>query len=115
MLRAISEARKPADRRLLPGIGLWYPTPSEYHALAFLATLSDSLVSEIERRFRPDALARVVWSRWTAAFVAVGAVAVSMTIDSHGLTPGAWRYRLLHAEHFSRTTSGQLKVTQGTD
>ena len=33
------------------GLGLWFPCPSEYDASAFLATLSDNLANEIERRF----------------------------------------------------------------
>lgn len=33
------------------GIGLWFPCPSEYDASAFLATLSDNLANEVERRF----------------------------------------------------------------
>ena len=32
------------------GIGLWYPTPSEYNPFAFLASLTDGLADEIERR-----------------------------------------------------------------
>lgn len=33
------------------GLGLWFPCPSEYDASAFLATLSDNLANEVERRF----------------------------------------------------------------
>jgi hypothetical protein len=34
------------------GLGLWYPSPSEYDPLAFLASLTDSLSAEIKRRYR---------------------------------------------------------------
>ena len=33
------------------GMGLWYPSPSEYDANAFLSTLSDNLANAVERRF----------------------------------------------------------------
>jgi hypothetical protein len=51
MLRAIEDVREPDDGTL-PGLGLWYPSPSEYDPLAFLASLSDSLANEIDRRYR---------------------------------------------------------------
>src|SRR2546426_1004115 len=49
MLRAIDDVRADAG-----GIGLWYPSPSEYDPLAFLASLSDGLANEIERRYRRE-------------------------------------------------------------
>jgi KAP family P-loop domain len=50
MLRAIEEVRgRDVDGRF--GLGLWYPSPSEYSPTAFLASLSDSLATEIERRY----------------------------------------------------------------
>lgn len=52
MLRAIEWARTARDAGPLGGIGLWYPSPSEYNALAFLASLSDSFATEIDRWFR---------------------------------------------------------------
>jgi hypothetical protein len=65
MLRAIDDVRgkqgssgdrvavdRMATSTHLVGIGLWYPSPSEYDPLAFLASLSYSLANEIERRFR---------------------------------------------------------------
>lgn len=56
MLRAIDDARGGNETTPngggRPGVGLWYPSPSEYDPLAFLASLSDSLANEIERRFR---------------------------------------------------------------
>lgn len=51
MLRAIDEARAPEYPEGRRGIGLWYPSPSEYNALSFLASLSDALANEIERTF----------------------------------------------------------------
>jgi hypothetical protein len=53
MLRAIDDARASREVRG-GGIGLWYPSPSEYDPLAFLASLSDGLANEIERRFRRE-------------------------------------------------------------
>jgi hypothetical protein len=50
MLRAIEWIQEGEHR--LPGIGLWYPSPSEYDSLAFLASLSDSLATTIERWYR---------------------------------------------------------------
>ncbi|MGZ4357925.1 MAG: hypothetical protein ACXVRU_14065 [Gaiellaceae bacterium] len=90
MLRAIDEVRAPAGRRGR-GIGLWYPTPSEYNPLSFLATLSDALVNEIERRFRPrSAVTRAVWSGWTSVVIAILVAILVLRNDSGGLTPGAW-------------------------
>lgn len=69
MLRAIDDARASGDVRG-GGIGLWYPSPSEYDPLAFLASLSDGLANEIERRFRREHPLRdaVPW-RWIWALV----------------------------------------------
>src|SRR4051794_25393952 len=53
MLRAIEWTENPtADEPREPGLGLWYPSPSEYDPLAFLASLSDSLATKIERWYR---------------------------------------------------------------
>jgi hypothetical protein len=54
MLCAIDEVRAARGDRPERGIGLWYPSPSEYDPLAFLASLSDGLANEIERRFRRE-------------------------------------------------------------
>ena len=53
MLRAIDDVRHPDDGTRA-GIGLWYPSPSEYDPIAFLAGLSEGLANEIERRFRRE-------------------------------------------------------------
>lgn len=45
MLKAIDYAYKE------DGMGLWFPSPSEYDANAFLSSLSDNLASSIERLF----------------------------------------------------------------
>ena len=45
MLKAIYEANINA------GLGLWFPSPSEYDANAFLSSLSDNLANVIERKF----------------------------------------------------------------
>jgi hypothetical protein len=56
MLRAVVWARGEKEDEEGPGgtggLGLWYPSPSEYDALAFLASLTDSLAAEIKRRYR---------------------------------------------------------------
>jgi hypothetical protein len=52
MLRAIEDVRDPVRHYSRSGLGLWYPSPSEYDPLAFLASLSDSLATEIDRRYR---------------------------------------------------------------
>jgi hypothetical protein len=69
MLRAICWAKEGAR----PGIGLWYPSPSEYRPLDFLASLSDSLANEIRRWFgeHPDAQRRLRRARWTTRVCAV--------------------------------------------
>jgi hypothetical protein len=55
MMRAIEWVRDADDTGPLGGIGLWYPSPSEYDPMAFLASLSDSFATEIDRRFRRSA------------------------------------------------------------
>lgn len=52
MLRAIEWIEAAEDEGRPSGIGLWYPSPSEYDSLAFLASLSDSLATRIERWYR---------------------------------------------------------------
>ena len=60
MLRAIQWAQTPRRRGGRAGLGLWYPSPSEYDPLAFLASLSDSLAIEVERWYRRDPLIRAL-------------------------------------------------------
>jgi hypothetical protein len=58
MLRAIEWVRDAEDAGRLGGIALWYPSPSEYDPLAFLASLSDSFGTEIDRWFRRNSQVR---------------------------------------------------------
>src|SRR4051812_19239304 len=46
MLNAVEVIRK---RR---GVGLWYPSPGEYEAVAFLSTLTHTFADEVYRRYR---------------------------------------------------------------
>jgi hypothetical protein len=88
MLRAIHWATTPETSGGPGGIGLWYPSPSEYKALAFLASLSDSLATEIEHWYRGDAgiqrerrrtrRAAVSWFGLFVLMVFVGALAVGI-------------------------------------
>jgi hypothetical protein len=88
MLRAIAWAQDlEAPRRA--GLGLWYPSPSEYNSLAFLASLSDSLATEIERWYRrnPRVRARVAMARIVGVALAIGALVAAWRIaDSAGAT-----------------------------
>ena len=47
MLRALDEVRAPTDNAR-PGIGLWYPSPSEYDAYAFLASITDADLVQLQ-------------------------------------------------------------------
>ena len=58
MLRAVEWVRSAPDAGGLGGIGLWYPSPSEYDPLAFLASLSDSFGTDIDRWYRRDSRVR---------------------------------------------------------
>jgi hypothetical protein len=46
MMRAVDEAEDSG------GVGLWFPSPSEYDPQAFLSSLSDSFAAQVERQFR---------------------------------------------------------------
>ena len=46
MMRAVDEADESG------GVGLWFPSPSEYDPQAFLSSLSDSFAARVERQFR---------------------------------------------------------------
>jgi KAP family P-loop domain len=78
MLRAIDDVRASGGTRG-GGIGLWYPSPSEYDPLAFLASLSDGLANEIERRFRREHPLRDAiawnWVAWLVLPAIVGLIA----------------------------------------
>ena len=116
MRRAIEEARSTPGPSGQPGLGLWYPSPSEYDPLAFLASLSDSLAGEIERRHRLEhpirnpigpfwtmgivvlllaaaatLLTQVDWPKWgayaAAAIAALGAVTIFVGVRLRGLHP----------------------------
>jgi hypothetical protein len=73
MLRAICWAKEGPR----PGLGLWYPSPSEYDPLAFLASLSDSLANEIRRWFdtHPDAHRRLWIAQWITRLTAAAGFA----------------------------------------
>lgn len=58
------------------GIGLWFPSPSEYDSQAFLSSLSDSFASEIEQRSRRGAI-RPYLSRQRVALVTAMIVALA--------------------------------------
>jgi hypothetical protein len=79
MLRAIEWVRGAPDTGRLGGIGLWYPSPSEYDPLAFLASLSDSFGTEIDRWYRrhPRVQQMQRIERWMSviAAIALGAAA----------------------------------------
>jgi hypothetical protein len=117
MLRAIEDVRELREASAKTGIGLWYPSPSEYDPLAFLASLSDSLSNEIDRRYRrlhPErnplsafwsatilillaaaggvVLAQFSWPRW-GAFAAAGVVVFVAVVTFFYL-----RRRALHPE-----------------
>jgi hypothetical protein len=68
MMRAIEWVRQADDTSPLGGIGLWYPSPSEYRPLDFLASLSDSLANEIDRWYRANPLVKQ-WRAWVRAVV----------------------------------------------
>jgi hypothetical protein len=80
MLRAIEDVREQLEASAKTGLGLWYPSPSEYDPLAFLASLSDSLASEIDRRYRRLHPARnplsALWTAMILVLLAAAAVVV---------------------------------------
>jgi hypothetical protein len=112
MLRAIDDVRRkrteiersryrrlftPPGRRRYdrpdPGIGLWYPSPSEYDPHAFLASLSHSLANEIERRFRKKhPVQDFLLSSRTVTYALPVAVAAStfVVVAQIGLVPETW-------------------------
>jgi hypothetical protein len=76
-----------------PGIGLWYPSPSEYDPHAFLASLSHGLANEIERRFRKKYPVQdfLLSSRAvTYAFPALAAAATFVLVVQIVPTPDTW-------------------------
>jgi hypothetical protein len=76
MLRAIHWATTP-DRPDQPaGIGLWYPSPSEYEPLPFLASLSDSLATDIERRYREDGVIQATHRRLRRRSLSIAGLAM---------------------------------------
>jgi hypothetical protein len=86
MLRAIDEVRNPTRTGDTAGIGLWYPSPSEYDPLAFLASLSDSLCNEIDRRFRRsnplrEAIASNILIAYVLLVVRVGAILAAVALS----------------------------------
>jgi hypothetical protein len=89
MLRAIAWAQE-GDTRGGGGIGLWYPSPSEYDPFAFLVSLSDSLASAIVSWYRQDRLirARLVRARLGATVVALVAIGLAwqLAIAKHAAT-----------------------------
>ena len=54
MLRAIAWVEEPDPTGASGGIGLWYPSPSEYDAHAFIASLSDTFALRIERWYAEE-------------------------------------------------------------
>jgi hypothetical protein len=88
MMRAIEWVRNASDTGPLGGIGLWYPSPSEYDPLAFLASLSDSFGTEIDNwyRWHPRIQHRQRVERWTSAIVIGLCVAGAIALAASGLS-----------------------------
>jgi hypothetical protein len=86
MLRAIDDVRASEGDGHAGGIGLWYPSPSEYDPHAFLASLSEGLANEIERRFRREHPVRDAiganWIVWIGLPVIVGLTVYSVVFAS---------------------------------
>ncbi|HEX5621624.1 MAG TPA: P-loop NTPase fold protein [Solirubrobacteraceae bacterium] len=80
MLRAIKWTEEPDDDDRRPGVGLWYPSPSEYDPMAFLASLSDSLAGKIEWWYRRNDTVRrrMLLARAVGASLAVMGAAVAL-------------------------------------
>jgi hypothetical protein len=76
MLRAIKWTEEPETDGRRPGVGLWYPSPSEYDPLAFLASLSDSLANKIEWWYRHNEAVRRRLFTVRLAAAGLGAVGV---------------------------------------
>jgi hypothetical protein len=91
MLRAIEWIQAGEDRRRPPGIGLWYPSPSEYDSLAFLASLSESLATRIERWYRrsPTVQSRLSISRVVVANAAIAGFFLAFLL----VQAGPWKGR----------------------
>jgi hypothetical protein len=73
MLKAVAVARERG------GIGLWFPSPSEYNSAAFLGALTDTFANEIDQRYRRDRATRYVAlgvERW----LALGLAAIGLTV-----------------------------------
>ena len=88
MLRAIEWVRSLSNAGRLGGIGLWYPSPSEYDPLAFLASLSDSLGNEIDRWFRRNPQVRKARAFQQLAIVSLGTLlAGSLAVYLTVMTP----------------------------
>jgi hypothetical protein len=87
MMRAIEWVKTAPGTGKLGGIGLWYPSPSEYDSHAFLASLSDSFATEIDRWYRRNARARI-WAhliRWVPPVAGlVAGVTVYATVTGLG-------------------------------
>ncbi len=81
MLRAIEWVRGADGTGRLGGIGLWYPSPSEYDPLAFLASLSDSFGTEIDRWFRRNPKVRRRHAMERGAFVVAGGAAAFLFLN----------------------------------
>jgi hypothetical protein len=90
MLRAIEWVQAGEGRNRPPGIGLWYPSPSEYNSLAFLASLSDSLATTIEGWYgrNPSVRKRLVMRRAVVASAAVAGAFLALLIVMTGLWKG---------------------------
>lgn len=78
MLRAIDELGEGDGRR--PGIGLWYPSPSEYDPHAFIASLSDSFAAEIERWYAANRGAQRREARYRAAIVTLAVTVATLVV-----------------------------------
>lgn len=81
------------------GIGVWFPSPSEYEPMAFLAAISDHVAIGFETYYdeqtnRPTRAARARYRRTTATslallYVAVGYLVVAFFGNKFGIAPTA--------------------------
>lgn len=60
------------------GIGLWFPSPSDYEAISFVGALADAFADAVQRRYRWDGVRLYeVFGSWWAVLISISLIAAA--------------------------------------
>lgn len=105
MSRAVSYAREKS------GLGLWFPSPSEYDPMAFLAALSEVTSQEYIRRYlNTDTESMYLQRKRRLRYASLGLVIVAFILFWYGLTTGSQSITIINSRFLTGILTSQIST-----